>query len=167
MADSTRKPKAEQSDEAAEQEVREQAAPQSASAKDDAAANAAGRRNEAAARSPELDRDLEEVRKADDDPTSQRASSYVHGLTTEYAGYVNSGRPERAGQVEAELARLGYSTDGIRLADSPSLPQHVAEAENARTPAERRKEAARRKAFAEVTGRRAPSPTTAEGNPLR
>lgn len=119
------------------------------------------RANQAAQRAPALDVDLEETRKGDNDPTSQRAAARIHAMTTEYAGYINVGRPERAQQVEEQLRKEGYGVDGIRLADSSSLPQHVAEEENRRSPADRRKKAAERKEFAEVTGRRVPERATA------
>jgi hypothetical protein len=121
------------------------------------------RANQAAARAPALDFDIEEMRRGADDPTSQRAPAWVHALTTEYAGYINVGRPERAEQVEDELRKLGYSTEGIRLADSPSLPRRVAEEEDARGPAERRKKAAEREEFVKVTGRRVPDRQTTAG----
>lgn len=121
------------------------------------------RADQAAARAPALDFDLEEMRRGADDPTSQRAPSRIHAMTTEYAGYINVGRPERAQQVEEQLAREGYGVDGIRLADSPSLPQHVAAEEHARGAAERRKKAQERKEFVEVTGRRVPERAQASG----
>jgi hypothetical protein len=126
-----------------------------------AAERAAERADQAAERAPTLDTDLDEVRKDTSDPTSQRAPARVHAKTNDYAAAINVGRPGRAEQVENELGEEGYSVDSIRLADSASLPQHVAAEEHARSAAERRKVAQERGDFAVVSGRRAPEPVRA------
>ena len=115
------------------------------------------RANQAAERAPTLDTDLEEVKKGADDPTSMRASAEVHRLTTEYAGAVNVGRPDKVDEVQEKLERQGFSVDPIPTGDSASLPVDVARAEQERSAAERRKVAEERENFAVVTGRRAPA----------
>lgn len=121
-----------------------------------AADRQAERANEAAARAPSLNTDLEEVVKEASDPTSQRAPADVHAKTNQYAAALNVGKPRQLEEAQRALEEEGYSVDPIETGDSPSLPVDVAQAEKDRSAAERRKVAEQRRDFAVVTGRRPP-----------
>lgn len=78
--------------------------------------------------------------------TDQLEQEYIGGLLTERAGYLQSGRKDRASQVDAELKRLGYTGSKEATVDPHQEVLETAATESKTEKATVRRKATRRKA---------------------